>query len=411
MRNNSVSVKQLNAYIKNVFEDELVLQNITVVGEVSDVSNSKYVFLTLKEDDCILQCMSFSKIPLPEIGQKVALSGSVSFSERCAKVTFIFKSIINVGEGEKQAELEAIKKRLKEKGYFKKKKALPAFIKSVCVITSGFGSVIHDFLSGISSHSYIDVTIYPCSVQGDAAEKELLDCLKKADDGGFDTVVVARGGGSREDLSCFNLESVATAVGDMRAPVISAVGHETDFTLCDACASLRAGTPSFAVKIICENNAMFIDKFIALTEKCGEVIERKLNDKIGALMLLTNAITYRASDEYFRARTKISELTGSMQSALDEKFRSDYETVENLSVSAEKAITDKQASAEKFMSEAMTKLEYLSPLKIMKRGYSVTTKSGKTIDSVKEILPGDKIDVAVSDGKFCAVVEDREKNS
>lgn len=109
MRNNSVSVKQLNAYIKNVFEDELVLQNITVVGEVSDVSNSKYVFLTLKEDDCILQCMSFSKIPLPEIGQKVALSGSVSFSERCAKVTFIFKSIINVGEGEKQAELEAIK--------------------------------------------------------------------------------------------------------------------------------------------------------------------------------------------------------------------------------------------------------------------------------------------------------------
>ena len=411
MRNNSVSVKQLNAYIKNVFEDELVLQNITVVGEVSDVSNSKYVFLTLKEDDCILQCMTFGKIPLPKIGQKVALSGTVSFSERYAKVTFIFKSIINVGEGEKQAEIEAIKKRLKEKGYFEKKKELPAFIKSVCVITSGFGSVIHDFLSGIVAHSYINVTVYPCSVQGDAAEKELLDCLKRADNGNFDAVVVARGGGSKEDLSCFNLESVATAVGDMSAPVISAVGHETDFTLCDACASVRAGTPSFAAKIICENNALFIDKFLKLAEKCGEVIGQKLNDKIGTLMLLTNAITARASDEYFRARTAMSKLVASMQSPLDEKFRLDYETVENLSDYAQKAIAEKQASAEKFMSEAMTKLEYLSPLKIMKRGYSVATKRGKTIDSVKAILPGDKIDVAVSDGKFCAVVEDREKNS
>ena len=382
MRNNSVSVKQLNAYIKNVFEDELVLQNITVVGEVSDVSNSKYVFLTLKEDDCILQCMSFSKIPLPEIGQKVALSGSVSFSERYAKVSFIFKSIINVGEGEKQAELEEIKKRLKEKGYFEKKKSLPAFIKNVCVITSGFGSVVHDFLSGISAHSYIDATIYPCSVQGDTAEKELLDCLRKADKGNFDVIVVARGG-----------------------------GHETDFTLCDACASVRAGTPSFAAKIICENNALFIDKFSALAKKCGDAAGRKLNNKIGTLMLLTNALTYLAGNEYFRAREKTSNLAASMRSALEEKFRSDYKNIENLSGKLYEKIYEKQASAEKNISDAMTKLECLSPLKTMKRGYSVATKEGRTLSSVKDIAPGDKIDVAVSDGKFCAVVEDREKNS
>lgn len=411
MRNNSVSVKQLNAYIKNVFEDELVLQNITVVGEVSDVSNSKYVFLTLKEDDYILQCMSFSKIPLPEIGQKVALSGSVSFSERYAKVSFIFKSIINVGEGEKQAELEEIKKRLKEKGYFEKKKSLPAFIKNVCVITSGFGSVVHDFLSGISAHSYIDATIYPCSVQGDTAEKELLDCLRKADKGNFDVIVVARGGGSKEDLSCFNLESVATAVGDMSAPVISAVGHETDFTLCDACASVRAGTPSFAAKIICENNALFIDKFSALAKKCGDAVGRKLNNKIGTLMLLTNALTYLAGNEYFRAREKTSNLAASMRSALEEKFRSGYKNIENLSGKLYEKIYEKQASAEKNISDAMTKLECLSPLKTMKRGYSVATKEGRTLSSVKDIAPGDKIDVAVTDGKFCAVVEDREKNS
>ena len=178
---NSLSVKQLNNYIRNVFEDELVLQNITVTGEVFEVSYSKYTFITLKEDDCILQCVCFNRIVAPKQGQRAALSGSVNFSERLGKVSFVVKSIEVLGSGLYQAEYLKAKENLKNMGFFDKKLPLPVFIKNVCVITSGYGSVIHDFLAGIADgHSYIDVTVLCSGVQGDEAINDIISNLKKA---------------------------------------------------------------------------------------------------------------------------------------------------------------------------------------------------------------------------------------
>ena len=410
MRNKSVSVKQLNDYIKNVFEDELVLQNITVIGEVFDVSVSKYVFLTLKEDDCILQCISFSKISPPKTGQKVALTGSVNFSERYSKISFVFKSLIDVREGEKQAALEAVKKRLKEKGYFDRKKPLPQFIKSVCVITSGYGSVIHDFLSGISAHSYIDVAIYPCSVQGDNAEKELLDNLTKADSGKFDAVVIARGGGSKEDLACFNLESVALAVGDMKTPSVSAVGHETDYTLCDACADVRAGTPSFAAKIICENNDKYIGKFLSFVQKLGVVLNDKYKRTLDSVMLLSNKIVYSADKEFALNKAKVRLLSDKASKAIGASAENSFRKVEHCADSIKQITENKLSVYDRLLSDCVTKLEYLSPLKTLGRGYSVVSKNGKTIKSVKEVKKNDRIEITVFDGKYFAVAGDGEKN-
>ena len=410
MRDNKVSVKQLNAYIKNVFEDELVLQNITVVGEISDVSNSKYVFLTLKEGDCVLQCMSFAKLPLPKIGQKVALGGSVSFSERYAKVTFIFKTLEYVGEGEKQAALEEVKKRLREKGYFEKRRALPRFIKSVCVITSGYGSVIHDFLSGISTHSYVDVSVYPCSVQGDFAEQELLENIKKADKNNFDCIVIARGGGSKEDLACFNLESVAMAVGDSVAPVISAVGHETDYTLCDACAAIRAGTPSFAAKTICDNNAAFISKFVALTEKLSDACAEKLKEKTDSLIFLANNIVYSADKQYTLYGERLNQFADRADKAINASFEEKRRKVRQTAGTITAEIEKIMEKSDGVLSERATALEHLSPLKTLARGYSVVTKDDKTVHSIGDVNVSDKIEVTVMDGKYGAVVCEKEKS-
>lgn len=407
---NSLSVKQLNVYIRNVFEDELVLQNIAVSGEVCDVSFSKYTYVTLKEDDCILQCVCFHHITPPQIGQKVMLSGSVQYSERLSKVSFVFKNLSVVGDGLYQAEYLKLKEKLQNKGFFEKKLPLPSFIQKVCIITSGYGSVIHDFLSGIADgHAYINVTVFHSSVQGTEAEKEICDNLKKADKK-FDAVVIARGGGSANDLGCFNSEAVATAVGEMHVPVISAVGHETDYTLCDLCASYRAGTPSFAAKKITENNALLINKLIYLVRRMSKAASAKAAAKSSRLSGLTASTILAATSEISKRKEQIRIIaTKAYDIIYDELYKAENKLVA-ATKSAERALEKTLGSDEKLLSDNAVKLDYLSPLKILGRGYSLTEKSDKPVKSVNEVEVGDKIIVTFIDGHVTADISGKEAN-
>lgn len=407
MRNN-LSVKQLNVYIRNVFEDELVLQNIAVVGEICDVSFSKYTYVTLKEDDCILQCVCFHRVAVPQIGQKVVLSGSVQYSERVSKVSFVFKSLSVVGDGLCQAEYLKLKDKLQNKGFFDKKLPLSNFIQNVCIITSGYGSVIHDFLCGIADgHSYINVTVFHSSVQGIEAEKDLCENLKKADKK-FDAVVIARGGGSATDLGCFNSEAVATAVGEMHVPVISAIGHETDYTLCDLCASYRVGTPSFAAKKITENNALLIDKFTYLLRRMSKAARANIAAKSSRLAGLTARTIFASTSEISKRKENLRIIDEKAHDIMRSRV---YKAENKLAVTAksiESASEKTFRTREKLLSNNAVKLDYLSPLKILERGYSVIEKAGNTVKSVRDVEPGDKITIAFIDGHVTADISGKE---
>ncbi len=406
---NSLSVKQLNNYIRNVFEDELVLQNITVTGEVYEVSYSKYTFITLKEDDCILQCVCFNRIVAPKQGQRTALSGSVNFSERLGKVSFVVKSIEVLGNGLYQAEYLKAKENLKNMGFFDKKLPLPVFIKNVCIITSGYGSVIHDFLAGIADgHSYIDVTVLCSSVQGDEAINDIISNLKKADNN-FDVVVIARGGGSATDLECFNSQRLAEAVGRMHVPVISAVGHETDYSLCDLCASYRAGTPSFAAKRITENNGVIIDRFYALTRRAGETLARKLSDKASALAVITSRTVFAASAEINRRRERVVKLASRALMRAESNADAGCARIKTLSdnvVAAAEKLSESKSTA---IKNCAVKLEYLSPLKVLTRGYCAAEKDGGAVTSVRQIDRGDAVSMIFADGKARATIDETEE--
>lgn len=406
---NSLSVKQLNNYIKNVFEDELVLQNITVTGEVFQISYSKYTFITLKEDDCVMQCVCFAHMSMPKVGQKAAFFGSVNYSEKLNRVSFIVKNMEILGDGLYQAEYLKSRENLRNKGYFDKKLPLPNFVDNVCIITSGYGSVIHDFLFGIADgHAYIKVTVFQSSVQGPDAENDIVENLKKADKN-YDVVVLARGGGSAADMSCFNSEKVAAAVGEMHVPVISAIGHETDYTLCDLCASYRAGTPSFAAKKITDNNCVLIDKFNDCVREAGNILTKKLKEKSAALALLTSRTIFAASSEINNRFSDLRATASRFEKAAAGKCQNAASMLFSLKDRNIASASDLARRKDAEFKEKAVKLEYLNPIKILTSGYCVADKQGKTITSAFQLAKGDDISLTFSDGKVKAVVDNNKE--
>lgn len=242
----TLSVSQLNGYIKSVFDDELILHNIGVTGELSQISvREKATYFTITEGDCYINCIIFSAVEKIEAGTEVRAYGRVAFFAKSGKINFYAKSISPVGKGTLHAELLKRKDKLKSEGLFENRLQPPVYIRSVAVITSSAGAVIHDIMSVIRDKGVsVSLKLFSSAVQGDNADKEIVNALQAANASDADIIVLARGGGSQYDLDVFNNETVARAVANSKIPVISAVGHETDYTLCDFCAGRRAGTPS-----------------------------------------------------------------------------------------------------------------------------------------------------------------------
>lgn len=410
MRNNQLTVKQLNEYLKNIFEDELVLQNLCIVGEVFDLSVSKYIFLTIKEDDSLLNCVCFNKIVLPTVGAKVLLTGSVKYNAKSGNVSFVFKDCATIGNGLCQAEYLITKEKLKNKGYFDRKKPLPNFISGVGIITSGYGSVIHDFLSGIADgNSYIDVSILRTSVQGSSAAGELISSLKKADKLHFDAVVVARGGGSAADLEPFNSEEVAETVALMHTPIISAVGHETDYTLCDLCADVRAGTPSFAAKIIAENNNKVIGKFVDATQRLSAALLARQNKSLMRYSAAVNRLSVQSACKISDATQTLFRLTSKLTKSIDYRY---YDAAGTLNDIAKEMNARTQLKINQFselMRNAITKIEYSNPTKILSKGFAAVTKNQQTVYSVDDLSTGDEIEIILNDGIANATINNKER--
>ena len=244
---NYITVTELNFYLSRIIDAEELLHNMYVLGEVSGCSIHKgKLYCTLKDENAQISivCFAVDKTYVPENGEQVLMYGTPTYYQKTGKLSFIARRIEPFGKGKLHLELELLKKRLLEEGIFNDahKTPAPAYTKNLCVVTSLEGAVIQDIYSTIRRYNQlINICIVNVSVQGKSAESEIIKGLELADRGGFDTIILARGGGSFEDLMPFNSEGVVRAIYRMDTYVISAVGHETDVTLCDLVADNRAG--------------------------------------------------------------------------------------------------------------------------------------------------------------------------
>jgi exodeoxyribonuclease VII large subunit len=410
---NKLTVSQLNNYIKGVFDDELILKNITVFGEVFESSTSGgNLFLTLKDENSILRCIRFGGGYVPKIGDSVIVNGSVDYYAKGNRVSFRVRTIDIQGEGVLHREFLEMKSRLEKEGLFESKVSLPSVIKKVGLITSEEGAVLHDIMSVLQkNHGYIGVILYPVKVQGEGAEQDIASAIVKANEQKTcDVLVVARGGGANTDLAPFNTEIVARATANSVIPIISAVGHQIDYTLCDFCSTLRAGTPSIAAENICRINEAFFGRFLSLCERMNNAVKRLYLKRVSAMRTLVLKLTDTSHDIIYKRKNRIKTLANKMSESVAQKRRSIVKnanaTYERLRASVDKFAMDKEL----VMKEQVALLQGASPLKIISSGYAKVYRNKKAVDGVSDLSSGDNVDVYMKDGTVSASVTSVRKN-
>ncbi len=391
-----LSVTQLNTYIKSIIDSDMLLRNIFVVGEISNFTNhyrTGHYYMTLKDENAAIKAVMFRSANqrlrfMPESGMSVIVRGRVSVFERDGQYQLYIDDMQPDGVGALSLAFEQLKNKLANEGLFDEayKKPIPYRCRKIGVVTSATGAVIEDIKNVVSRrYPLSEIILSPVEVQGMNAAPQIAEAIKKfnlKDD--IDVLIVGRGGGSIEDLRAFNEELVARAVFDSIIPVISAVGHETDFTICDFVADLRAPTPSAAAELAVPD--IRDDKAFLAT-----VVYRN------EALLLEKIESEQSKLEILRERLKFR----SPAAIIDDKIN----TVDTLYTSAMLNLEKRLTVERSRLTELTAKLDALSPLKVMSRGYSLTYKGEKIITSAKAINTGDRLTVKFSDGeKECEVI-------
>jgi len=399
MLKNVYTVEQVNKYIKNMFAEDLMLRNICIKGEVSNCKyhSSGHIYFTLKDASGTISAIMFAgyrrglKFQMKE-GDKVMVTGSVEVYEGAGKYQIYAREIELDGAGNLYLQFEALKKELEEMGMFapEYKKPIPRFVKTVGIVTAPTGAAIQDIRNVASRRNpYVQLILYPALVQGDGAKESIVRGIQALEQLGVDVIIVGRGGGSIEDLWAFNEEMVARAIFDCSVPIISAVGHEIDWTIADYVSDLRAPTPSAAAEL-----AVFD---YALTKQ--KLIEHKLRMN-RSMSRCISMMRQRLEHE----KTKLRLL--SPQNRLNENRRRLLDYEEKIADRMQKTWTKKK---HELMLLANT-LEGLSPVKKISSGYAYVETKGKSIKSIHTVNVSDEILVHVTDGQMKAVVTEVVEN-
>ena len=357
-----------------------------------------WIFFTLTDEgggDSAVQCAVFKSRAyltyLPKDGDKVLVKGSISLSRKRGSYSFKCEDILPYGEGERAAALEALKKKLNAEGIFAQKRPLPKYPRKIAVITSETGAVWHDICDKSEKrYPLVTLTLVPATVQGDSAAASIVSALSRAQNIDADLIIIARGGGSAEDLDCFNSEELARAVYASKIPTISAVGHETDFTICDFAADVRASTPTSAAEIALPD----------INEIRGILNGYRVMSKQNALRTVDNREKSLAvMEKTVRINSPRMKIAAWEQSL--ERVKS------TISVNIHKKLDN----ADNELKRAAQSISDLNPMAVLARGYSAVTVGEKIVKSVEEVAIGDKINVKMSDGSVSAVVEDIGRSS
>lgn len=389
------SVSQVSEYIKRIFEAEELLIGIKVSGEITNFKISgKAVYFDIKDENASLPCVCFDALIANEFkfGDKVVVKGRPNYYIKGGRLSFVVSKMEKFGKGELFEEYEKLKQKLTENGFFDPihKQELPKYPKRIGVVTSRTGAVIKDIIRvAREKNRSTDIVLYPAKVQGVGAKEEIISGIETLDKMGLDIIIVARGGGSFEDYQPFNTEEVVKAVYRAQTPIISAIGHETDFSLIDFVADVRAGTPSIASDIAFYDEFEELNSMIKLLENAYRTtlnkqanVKEVIEEKIDNIYRLTKV----KKENFFNLLTSSS---GLMYPLLVNK------------------INNKKASID-LINE---KLEGLNPSKIMERGYfKITDTRGKTILSISGLNISDEIRVKLPDGEIDAkITEKRSK--
>ena len=392
----TLTVSQLNEYIKALLDSQELLGDIYIKGEISNFTNhykSGHMYFSLKDSDSVLKSVMFRSYAsylkfVPENGMKVIVRGSVSAFPRDGVYQLYAKEIQPDGVGSLYLAYEQLKEKLFSMGLFDEehKKTIPRYPSKIGIITADTGAAVAD-MKNILSRRYpiAEIYIYPSLVQGTGAPAELCEGIRFFNEKlHVDTVIIGRGGGSIEDLWAFNSEMLAHEIYNSRIPVISAVGHETDFTICDFVADLRAPTPSAAAELAVPEISDILSTVANHSAIIKKLTESKIKNTKTQLAVLSKSKTFTSPLYYTeRLREKTNILS------------------EKIVCCAKKQLSDKK----KDLSEAAGRLSALSPLSVMARGYSiVSTDDGKAVTSAKQLSKGKELDLRFSDGKAKATV-------
>lgn len=399
---NIISVSDLNKTVKVFLDTNPVFNNFLVEGEISslrDKYSSGHIYFTLKDNSASVSAIMFKQYAknlnfILEEGKKVLVKGRPSIYEKDGRYQLIVYDIKEVGIGNLSQKFELLKQKLQNEGLFdeKHKKPLPKRPGKIVVVTSGEGAAIHDIINVLKRrYPLCCLEIYSVPVQGEKAAEKITNAINKLDKiSDSDLIIVGRGGGSYEDLFCFNDENLARAIFNCHIPIISAVGHEVDFTISDFVADKRAATPTAAAEIAVPD----INDELTKLRETKLFFDNFIQSKIENLTLrLSNYKNHR--------------LLSSPEALINEKFMRLDIITKNLISATEKIIGNKNLEFSKLVSQ----MKSLDPKTIMSRGYAFVKKQDKVIKSVDEIDSSDKLNLILYDGEITVSVDEKRKNN
>lgn len=396
---NAYSVGQVNRYVKNMFTQDFFLQKIYVKGEVSNCKyhTSGHIYFSLKDETGTMSCVMFAghrrglAFSMKD-GDKVIVGGSVDVYERDGRYQLYAKEITLEGAGALYERYLALKQELEEMGMFagEYKQPIPKFIRRLGVVTAPTGAAVQDIRNiSYRRNPYLQIILYPALVQGADAAESIVKGIRMLDRLNVDVIIVGRGGGSIEDLWAFNEEIVARAIFECRTPVISAVGHETDFTIADFVADLRAPTPSAAAELAVNDYRSVVESVSVYRQRMYRAMSTRLDFYRSRLANFSTKFGYLSPEYRLREqRQRLADAESSLQNAMEGKLK---ENRHRLSLYVER-------------------FTGLSPLRKLNQGFSyVADQEKRTLTSVKQVKNGDTIYISVTDGTIEAKVNSIKK--
>lgn len=381
------SVFQLSSYLKNVIDSEELLKNIVISGEVTNIKiTGRNAYFTLKDDQAQISCVFFeyiSKFIIKE-GDKINCKGSPSYYVKGGKLSFIATQVEPCGEGEEYIRLLQLKNKLQAEGLFDRKLPMPKSIKKIGIVTSAEGAAVYDIISVAKRRDRsINIAVYPVKVQGIGAESEIAKAIKELDEySEVDCILVTRGGGSFEDLSAFNTEEVARSVAVCKKYIVSAVGHEIDYTLCDFAADLRMPTPSAAAEVLTKNNHEIKNNINNNVKYLSKYINELYDSYLSKLKYSILNLGSATEKKLYIGRDKILSKANKMQNIL---FFYDKVNV---------------------LNQSILKIKANDPKKILSLGYAKIYKDGISVNSIKQIKKGNDVNIFFIDGKTLANIKE-----
>ena len=393
----ALTVAQLNNYAKNLLENDARLHSVRVRGELTGFKrhSSGHLYFSLKDESALIRCVMFRSSAAsvrfsPQDGMKVVLSGSVSLYVKDGQYQFYANTMRQEGEGDLYQQFLELQKKLEAEGLFARKRPIPFLPACVGVVTSETGAALHDIVTVIRRRfPTMNILFAPAQVQGETAPATIIDAIRLLNESGRpDVLIVGRGGGSYEDLSCFNDEGVARAIYGSRIPVVSAVGHEVDYTIADFVADLRAPTPSAAAELCVPELEGLTYDIETRRERIDDIIKNAVASAKKQVQLLAgSAALSKPATLVEQKRAKLQKAADSLRTAVDSAMAANYARVDTLS----------------------EKLDALNPFAVLRRGYAIVTdEAAQPVMSAENAFPGQKLSIRFRDGMVAATADSVE---